>query len=50
MAKERVQKSPAEPAAAEQDTKGACKLKGFFRWLKCPCQCAADKDSQQSKK
>ncbi len=50
MAKDKSKKSPAKPVAEEQDTKGACKLVGFLRWLWCPCQCATDKDSQQSKK
>jgi len=50
MAKDKPKKSPAKPVAEEQDTKEACKLSRFFSWLRCPCQCAADKDSRQSRK
>jgi len=50
MAKDKARKSSAKPVAEEQDTKGTCKLVGLLSWLWCPCQCATDKYSQQSKK
>ena len=50
MAKDKTKKSPAKPVAEEQDTKGTGKLVGLLSRLWCPCQCATDRYSQQSKK
>jgi|GEM_PF-4786423 hypothetical protein len=50
MAKDEARKSPAKPVADEQDTKGACKINWFLRWLRCPCQGGADSDLDKPRK